>query len=129
MPQYNYHHIHLVSADPTKAAEFYQRAFGAKSVSVGKFPDGGARIELDLGGTRLLLRPPRNASQTAQDSPRQRQGLEHFGLTTDNIDAAVADLKAKGVKFQDELTTLPSGVKMAFVLAPDNVSIELMQAT
>ena len=128
MPNYKYDHIHLVSADPTKAAEFYERAFGAKRVSTGKFPDGGARIELNLGGTRLLLRPPRSANQTAQDTPRQRQGLEHFGLSVDNIDTAVADLKAKGVKFQDELTTLAGGVKMAFILAPDNVSIELMQS-
>lgn len=128
MPEYKYDHVHLVSADPLKAAEFYEKAFGAKRVSVGKFPDGGDRVELNLGGVRLLLRPPRNASQTAQDNPRQRQGLEHFGLTTTNIEAAVADLKAKGVKFQDELATLPTGVKMAFVIAPDNVSIELMQS-
>jgi lactoylglutathione lyase len=127
MPEYRYDHVHLVSADPLKAAEFYETAFGARRVSVGKFPDGGARVELNLGGVRLLLRPPRNSSQTAQDNPRQRQGLEHFGLTTPNIEVAVADLKAKGIKFQDELATLPTGVKMAFIIAPDNVSIELMQ--
>lgn len=128
MPKYQFSHIHLVSPDPLKAAEFYEMAFGAKKVSVGKFPDGGDRVELNLGGIRLLLRPPRNAAQAAQDKPRQRQGLEHFGLSTDNIEAAITDLKAKGVQFQDELAATPAGVKMAFIIAPDNVSIELLQA-
>ncbi len=127
MPNYRFDHIHLVSPTPSQAAEFYQKYFGARMISSGKAADGSDRIELSLDGTKLLIRSPRNASQSATDSPRQRFGLEHFGLKTDNIEATVADLKAKGVKFQDELTTLTNGLKIAFIIAPDNVVIELMQ--
>ena len=54
-------------------------------------------------------------------------GLEHFGLTVDNIDAAVAELKGKGVAFTMEPKTIRPGVRIAFLTAPQNVSIELIQ--
>jgi catechol 2,3-dioxygenase-like lactoylglutathione lyase family enzyme len=54
-------------------------------------------------------------------------GLDHFGLTVENIDAAVAELKAKGVPFTVEPKTIRPGVRIAFLTAPQNVSIELLQ--
>ena len=54
-------------------------------------------------------------------------GLEHIGLTVENIDAAVTELKAKGVPFTMEPRTIRPGVRIAFLTAPQNVSIELIQ--
>jgi catechol 2,3-dioxygenase-like lactoylglutathione lyase family enzyme len=54
------------------------------------------------------------------------QGLDHFGLRVNNIDAVVADLKAKGVHFTMEPTTVRPGVRVAFLRAPEGVSIELL---
>ena len=59
------------------------------------------------------------------DSPYQ--GLDHIGLKVADIDAAVAELKAKGVKFTMEPTTIRPGTRIAFLRAPENVSIELLQ--
>jgi catechol 2,3-dioxygenase-like lactoylglutathione lyase family enzyme len=42
------------------------------------------------------------------------------------IDAVVADLKAKGVHFTMEPTTIRPGVRVAFLRAPEGVSIELL---
>jgi hypothetical protein len=54
-------------------------------------------------------------------------GLDHFGLTVDDIKSAVAGLKAKGVTFTMDVTTNRPGVQIAFLTAPENVSIELIQ--
>jgi lactoylglutathione lyase len=54
-------------------------------------------------------------------------GLDHFGLTVDDIKEAVTALKAKGVHFTMDVTTNRPGVQIAFLTAPENVSIELIQ--
>ncbi len=128
MPQYVYDHVHLVSPDPRRAAAFYERAFNAKLVAEGKYPEGGTRVELELGGTRLLIRSPRGTGQSTEDAPVKRLGLEHFGVRVDNIEAAVAELKAKGIKLLEEIrVSAPTGAKIAFLMAPDNVMIEIVQ--
>ena len=54
-------------------------------------------------------------------------GLDHFGMTVEDIDAAVAELKGKGVPFTMEPRTIRPGVRIAFLTAPQNVSIGLIQ--
>ncbi len=61
-------------------------------------------------------------------TPKKRRGLEHFGLSVDDMNAAVAYIKSKGIKFLEEpRISLPSGNTVAFLMAPDNVMIELVQ--
>jgi catechol 2,3-dioxygenase-like lactoylglutathione lyase family enzyme len=120
MPSYKYDHVHLVSAAPEKTAEFYTKTFGATVGKTMNFPGGMTLIPLDLNGSRILV------SNTRTQPPVY--GLEHFGLTTDNIEESVKELKAKGVKFQMEVTRLAPGVKVAFLWAPENVLVELVEA-
>jgi catechol 2,3-dioxygenase-like lactoylglutathione lyase family enzyme len=54
-------------------------------------------------------------------------GLDHFGLTVEDIDGAVTELRAKGVPFTMEPKTIRPGVRIAFLTAPQGVSIELIQ--
>ena len=54
-------------------------------------------------------------------------GLEHFGIRTDNLAAAVADLNAKGVQFRCETREIRPGVKISFLGAPENVLVELLE--
>ena len=129
MSSYWFGHVHLVSSDPLKTAQFYETAFDAKRGAVTSRPDGGVSVQLDIKGVRILIMSARDESQSAEDSPKKRHGLEHFGLYTDNLDAAVADLKAKGVRFVEEIRLAPSGSKIAFLMAPDNVMIELAESS
>jgi lactoylglutathione lyase len=119
MPQYKYHHSHLISPDPEKTAEFYAKLFGAQKGVSRKTPSGAISVPLDLHGSSILVGGPR--TQPA------KYGLDHFGLVTDDIEAAVKDLKANGVKFQTELVEVRPGMKIAFFYAPDNVLIELTE--
>jgi catechol 2,3-dioxygenase-like lactoylglutathione lyase family enzyme len=119
MPNYKYGHVHLISPAPEKTAEFYAKSFGAKVGNTLKFPDGGIMVPVDMKGSTILI------SNTSAQPPVY--GLEHFGLTTDNIEASVKELKAKGVKFQMEVTQMGPGVRIAFFWAPENVLIELVE--
>ena len=127
MSSYWYDHIHLISPDPLKTAEFYERMFNAKRVSVTERGAGRVSVELDLNGSRVLVMSRRVQSETAPSSPEAGDGLEHFGIRTDNLEAAVADLKAKGVQFKEEIRDIGSGIKISFLWAPENVLVELLE--
>lgn len=127
MPKYHYDHIHLISSNPQNAAIYYETVFNAKRVSDGKLPDGSSRVELEIEGTRLLIRSPKSSEQSAEDYPERRFGLEHFGLYVNDIEAAITDLKAKDVEPIDIRTSAITGGKLVFIMAPDNVMIEIVQ--
>ena len=125
MPDYSFHHVHLFSPDPMKTAAFYQETLNAELVSSAELPDGGVRVELKLGGTRVLI-AKREAEAGSASSPAPA-GLDHLGLRTDDIEASVADLKSRGVRFRDEIRMIPSGLKIAFFWAPQDVLIEVLE--
>ena len=50
--------------------------------------------------------------------------MDHLALETENLEAAVDDLKAKGVEFTEEIKVVRPGLR---VVAPDNVLIELLE--
>jgi lactoylglutathione lyase len=117
-------HIHLRSPDPEATAQFYERMFGAevlRSTQMGK-----PRVDLNLGGVKVFIAhvQPGDAVGTAPSSPNL--GLDHIGLCVTGIDAAVAELKAKGAEFTMEPTTPRPGVRIAFLRGPQNVTIELV---
>ncbi|MFH1381414.1 MAG: VOC family protein [Chloroflexota bacterium] len=117
MPKYWFDHIHLMSPDPVKTGEFYEQMFGAKKVirDLGK---GRIIVEVDFNGTLILVS---KAGDTTQP------GLVHFGIATDNVEKSAAELKAKGVRFTQEVREVRPGFKMSFLLAPENVTVELQE--
>ncbi len=127
MPTYWHDHIHLTTPDALKTAEFYETMFNARRVNTREIADGRTSVELDLNGSRVLIIERGNKPEPAPASPETSYGIEHFGIRTDNIEAAVADLKAKGVKFRDEVRVAMPGLKISFLWGPENVLIELME--
>ena len=127
MPSYWYHHVHLISPDPLKTAQFYERMFNAKRVSVGELGGGRVSVELDLNGSTILVMTPRVQPETEPSARVDNYGVEHFGIRTDDLETAVAELKAKGVKFKEEIREIQPGVKISFLWAPENVLIELLE--
>ena len=124
MPDYGFDHVHLLSPDPVKTAQFYEEMFGAKRVIVRELEGGHASVELNLNGTKLLVLSQEGARPLDK---MNGYGLDHFGIITDDLEVAVAELKAKGVKFQQEITKIRPGVKISFLWAPENVLIELAE--
>ena len=119
MPEYWFDHIHLRSPDPVKTAEFYEQMFGAKRVSMRDEGDGRAMVKLDLKGITILIN-----QQTGEGA---QTGLVHFGIRTDKLDEAVLAMKERGVKFTQDIRQVRPDFKMSFLVAPEDVSIELQE--
>jgi lactoylglutathione lyase len=125
MPKFNWEHIHLRAPDPEATAEWYRDKLGAEIIKTPQ-PDNSTRIDLNLGGQKIFI--AKALPGKAADAPASPYlGLDHFGLTVTDIKEAVATLKAKGVHFTMGVTTARPGVQIAFLTAPENVSIELIQ--
>ena len=128
MPNYWYDHIHLISPDQVKTAQFYQSMFGAELIETRQMADGRTIVELSLNGSRVLVMNPTNQSKS-DTQPGAGYGIDHFGIGTDDLEAAVEDLKAKGVEFTVGIRESRPGVKISFLLGPENVLIELLERT
>ncbi len=125
MTKFTWEHIHLRSPEPAETAAWYQDKLGADVIRTPQ-PDGSTRYDLDLTGQKIFIAKA-DPSATSPSPQTPYMGLDHFGLTVDNIDAAVAELKTKGVPFTMEPKTIRPGVRIAFLTAPQDVSIELIQ--
>jgi lactoylglutathione lyase len=124
MAQFAYDHIHLRSPDPEATARYYERMFGAEIVRT--MQQGKPRIDIKLGGVDIFIAPVAPGDGVDPPPATPHQGLDHFGLRVTGIDAVVAELKAKGAVFTREPTTVRPGVRVAFMRAPEGVSIELL---
>ena len=124
MVTYSYDHIHLRSRQPLETAKYFNQMFGA-DIKESIQSDGQGRVDIDINGLVVFIA---QAEDTTPDGPQDPYvGLDHFGLRVENLDAAAADLKAKGAKFSMEPKDLRPGLRIAFVRAPGDVRIELLE--
>ncbi len=127
MVKFTWEHVHLRSPNPEETAAWYQDKLGADVIRT-KMADGSSRIDLNLAGQKIFIAQAEPGK--ANEAPHSPYfGLDHFGLTVTNMAAAVAELKAKGVQFTMEPKQIRPGTTIAFLTAPQNVSIELIQRT
>jgi catechol 2,3-dioxygenase-like lactoylglutathione lyase family enzyme len=127
MAKYTYDHIHLRSPDPEATAKWFEDMLGAEVVRT--MVQGKPRIDLKLGGADIFIAPVTAGDGVNTPPTTPYQGLDHFGLACTGIDAIAADLKAKGVPFTMEPTTIRPGVRICFIRGPQGVSIELLDRT
>ena len=122
-----YNHLHFRSEDPDAAAKFYCDNFDATIRSVRPLSTTKS-IVLELDGEPLMtISGQAEGEDPIPGSSEPRFGLDHFGFEVDDMDAAAARLKANKVQFNCEPWTMPSGSTVAFIEAPDHVSVELIQ--
>ncbi|MBC8016584.1 MAG: methylmalonyl-CoA epimerase [Sporomusaceae bacterium] len=111
-------HIGIAVKDLEQAKKFYTEVLGMtvmgeetveqQKVKVCFIPCGDSEVEL--------------LESTSPDGPiakfieKNGEGVQHIALRVDNIEAAIADLKAKGVRMIDEAPRYGAGgAKIAFV--------------
>jgi lactoylglutathione lyase len=126
MPTYTYDHIHLRTREPQAMAAYFRDVFGAKVLESVQ-SDGRSRVDLDLDGLIIFIAPVAADADIEASPVDPYLGLDHFGLRVEDIDGTVAELKQRGAEIVDEPRTIRPGVRIAFVRAPDNVRIELLQ--
>ena len=124
MVTYTYDHVHLQSFEPMETARYFNKMFGAKILESIQ-SDGKPRVDLDINGFMIYI--IRAEENTPAGPVAPHVGLDHFGLRVDNMAEAVADLKSKGAEFFMEPKVLRPGLKIAFVRAPGDVRVELLE--
>ncbi len=131
MRDYRYDHIHLRSANPAAMADFFETMFGADVTRdiypPGTLYPGQPRIKMKVGGGTVLIAPKHPDDQTGSAPSFPHYGLEHFGLTVDDVDAACAELKAKGANVAIGPLTRSPGLRLAFIRGPEGIMVELVQ--
>ena len=117
---YRIYNFHFKSPDPEKTAGWWADNLGAKIIRKGEVA-GTIGIRLDLDGV------PLNVTGFVQGQKlEQFAGLEHIGLLTYDIKAALEQLKGAGARLLEELKT-PGGHPCAFLEGPEGVRIEVTE--
>ena len=124
MTTYTYDHIHLRSRDPMATAQYFNKMFDAKILESVQ-TDGVSRIDIDVNGLMIFIAPADETTPVGPVDPHL--GLDHFGFRVENLAQAAAELKEKGAEFALEPKDLRPGLKIAFVRAPGDVRIELLE--
>ena len=122
----SFDHVHLVSTTPDATAAWYVEKLGA-SIANRLEVKGAPQIFVKVGDATLIVRGQR-PGEAADDKSGLNWGVDHFGFgVSGDFDAYCSTLKAAGVKFNLEPTDASPTTRIAFIAAPDNVSIELLQ--
>jgi catechol 2,3-dioxygenase-like lactoylglutathione lyase family enzyme len=121
MPTVIWDHVHLRSPDPEATAAWLEDILGGEIIR------GPGRIDVKLGGANVFIAPVTAGDGVNTPPVTPYQGLDHFGLTVKDIDAVAAEIKAKGVEFTKEPTTIRPGVRICFIRGPQGISIELLE--
>jgi len=111
-------HIGIAVKDLEVAKKFYTEILGMKAqgeevveqqqVKVCFIPCGDSEVE--------LLESTSPEGPIAKFIEKNREGIQHIALRVDNIENALADLKAKGVRLIDEVPRYGAGgASIAFV--------------
>jgi lactoylglutathione lyase len=125
MARYGFDHIHLRSPALEETAAWFQDKLGAEVVR--KVAGDAPRIDLKFGGLDLFI--SQSDARVAAPPLSPYNGIDHFGLAVQGLDAAVAELKAKGVEFTMEPKEARPGVRICFIRGPQDISIELLERT
>jgi methylmalonyl-CoA/ethylmalonyl-CoA epimerase len=110
-------HIGIAVKSIAESLKVYE-AMGLKSVGVEEVAEQKVRVAfLPLGEAEIEL-----LESTSPDGPvakyieKNGEGIQHLALRVDNLEAALAEMKAKGVRLIDEKPRYGAGgAKIAFV--------------
>jgi lactoylglutathione lyase len=126
-------HIHIYAAEPEISAQFYTRHFEARPVARNANSNGDLRIFLALGGQILVIGSfpdglaPEVPPRAGDGAYSHGFGVAHFGLRVADLNTAIAELSAAGIRTMSQPVREPSGLSYAYIAAPDGVVVELTQ--
>jgi methylmalonyl-CoA/ethylmalonyl-CoA epimerase len=126
-------HVAIVVQDIDSALGFWQQAFGLTLDHIEEVPSQKSKVAfLPLGESEIeLVQPTTTDSGLAAFLEKRGEGLHHVCIEVEDIDAALAELKSKGIRLINEVPEELPGRKMAFIhpKAASGVLVELYQLT
>ena len=139
-------HLHLFSADPVSAGEWYMKYFGATRRATAP-PSRAPRFYRDfqigpsmsmmMDNVNIIIFPIEYSKkayadhwkkgQTEMDSTKGRV-VDHVGFSVDNLAEDLETLRKASIKVTDEIKSVAGGkIKYAFIEGPDKIRIELVE--
>ncbi|HOG58375.1 MAG TPA: methylmalonyl-CoA epimerase [Anaerolineaceae bacterium] len=126
-------HVAIVVRDIDASLDFWVKAFGLRLDHVEDVPSQASKVAfLPLGESEVeLVQPTSMDSGMAAYLEKRGEGMHHLCIEVDDIDAALAHLKALDVRLINSEPEVLPGRKMAFIhpKAANGVLIELYQLT
>ena len=127
---YSFNHVHLKAPDPETTANWFVEAFGFRilSDSTRVFGDRFIRCET-ADGIKVNISGARTDEKLGDGDANAHWGLEHIGIDVDDLDAEIERLAGLGAELLEGPIDVPQGPRIAFVRAPNDVRIELLQTS
>lgn len=124
-------HIAIVVHNIEEALQVYEGALGLELAEVKEMPEQAVRIAfLPVGESEIELVEPTTAhSGVAKFLEKRGEGMHHICLEVDDIEAALHDLAAKGIRLIDEQPRQGAHGRVAFLhpKSAHGVLIELIE--
>lgn len=127
---FNINHIHLKAIDPRASADWWVKAFNFTIVSDIVRPVGDRFVACrSENGITVNISGARTGETLGPGDANPHEGLEHFGLDSDNLEADITRLTALGavVLQAPPAPSTPPVQRICFIRCPDNIRIELIQ--
>jgi lactoylglutathione lyase len=121
-------HIHIKSTDPGKTADWWVKAFNFEIVRDAVRDTGDRFIACrSENGITVNISGAQDGQKMGPGDAGVHEGLEHFGLDSDDLEADIERLTAIGATLLEPPRQAAPGVRICFVQAPDDVRIELIE--
>src|SRR3954471_6705422 len=124
VPAFRVHGVRYQSRDVSRAVAFYTNELGFEL----KHQQGEAFAAVSCDGTDLLLSGRESSGARPLPNGQQQEpgGWNRLVLAVEGLDAVVATLRDRGVRFRSDVVAGPGG-KQIQLLDPDENPIELFE--
>lgn len=127
-------HIAIVVDDIEAALRFWRDALGLELLHVEDVPDQKSVVAfLPTGESEVeLVKPTAEDSGVARFLKKRGPGMHHICFEVDDIEAYLAQLKARGVRLINETPTIGTGGKKIAFIHPESthgVLVEMYELT
>lgn len=125
-------HVGIAVKDLNVTLKFYEEILGLKSSGIEVVEEQKVRVAfLPIGDTEVeLLESTEEDGPIAKFIAKNGEGIQHMAYRVDDIEAAIAEMKEKGVRMIDEKPRYGAGgAKIAFChpKSTSGVLVELCQ--
>lgn len=114
----------VVQGEATVEGRWVDRIVGLDGVradiAMMQTPDGNGRLELTKFHSPSI-------QGDNQHAPANTPGIRHVAFAVEDIDAAVAGLRARGVELVGELVRYEDSYRLCYVRGPEGIIIELAE--
>ncbi|MFM0723145.1 VOC family protein [Paraburkholderia strydomiana] len=121
MIEFKWDHLQLCSADAEATAAWFARCLNAEIM---RRP---GRVDLRIGGINLFITPVTDAPIARPAHGERKQGIDHFGVTVDDLDAAFAHLLDCDAEIVEPVKQVRPGVRACFVRSPGDILVEILE--